>query len=38
MDYGSRLKQLRTDKSFSKLELREIGQLHHVQIGRYENK
>jgi transcriptional regulator with XRE-family HTH domain len=38
MDFGSRLKQLRTDKSFSKLELSEIAQVHHVQIGRYENK
>jgi transcriptional regulator with XRE-family HTH domain len=38
MDFGSRLKQLRTDKGFSKLELSEIAQVHHVQIGRYENK
>ena len=38
MDFGSRLKQLRTDKGFSKLGLSEIAQVHHVQIGRYENK
>jgi transcriptional regulator with XRE-family HTH domain len=38
MDFASRLKQLRIDKGFSKLELSEIAQVHHVQIGRYENK
>lgn len=38
MDFGNRLKQLRTDKGLSKLELSEIAQVHHVQIGRYENK
>jgi transcriptional regulator with XRE-family HTH domain len=38
MDFSSRLKQLRTDKGLSKLELSEIAQVHHVQIGRYENK
>ena len=38
MDFANRLKQLRIDKGFSKLELSEIAQVHHVQIGRYENK
>lgn len=38
MDFGSRLKQLRTEKGFTKIELSEIAQVHHVQIGRYENK
>ncbi len=38
MDFGNRLKQLRTEKGFSKIELSELAQVHHVQIGRYENK
>ncbi len=38
MDFASRLKQLRNEKSLSKLELSETAQVHHVQIGRYENK
>lgn len=38
MDFSSRLKQLRIERGLSKLELSEIAQVHHVQIGRYENK
>ena len=38
MYFSDRLKELRTKRGLSKLELSEIAQVHHVQIGRYENK
>lgn len=38
MDFGNRLKQLRVEKGISKTELSQMANVHHVQIGRYENK
>ncbi|MCB9203241.1 MAG: helix-turn-helix transcriptional regulator [Flavobacteriales bacterium] len=38
MNFGQRLKELRTQKNMTKMELSEIADVHHVQIGRYENK
>jgi transcriptional regulator with XRE-family HTH domain len=38
MDFADRLKKTRTEKGFSKNELGKLAEIHHVQIGRYENK
>ena len=38
MDFSERLKQLRIEKGLSKTDLSNLANVHHVQIGRYENK
>jgi transcriptional regulator with XRE-family HTH domain len=36
--FGERLRQLRTDKKWSRSKLAEQAGVHHTQIGRYETK
>jgi transcriptional regulator with XRE-family HTH domain len=38
MSFADRLKTLRTNQGLSKIELSQAAGVHHVQIGRYENK
>lgn len=38
MSFSKRLKQVRIEKGLSKTELSNLAGVHHVQIGRYENK
>mgnify|MGYP006307359493 CR=1 FL=1 len=38
MTFAERLRKLRSEKGFSKIELGKIAGVHHAQIGRYENK
>ena len=38
MGFAERLKEARLKQGFSKIELSEKADVHHVQIGRYENK
>jgi transcriptional regulator with XRE-family HTH domain len=38
MSFGERLRQLRTDKKWSRSQLAEKASVHHTQIGRYETK
>jgi len=38
MGFAERLKELRVQKGLSKMELSKLADVHHVQIGRYENK
>jgi len=38
MTFASRLKKARVEKGFTKIDLSKIAKVHHVQIGRYENK
>lgn len=38
MSFADRLKEMRTKKGYSKMELSKAAGVHHVQIGRYENK
>lgn len=37
MNFGERIKELRTSKKLSQTELAELTGLHYTQIGRYEN-
>ena len=38
MSFGERLRQLRTEKKWSRSRLAEQAGIHHTQIGRYETK
>ena len=38
MSFADRLKKARLQKGLSKMELSQLANVHHVQIGRYENK
>lgn len=38
MTFAERLKEVRLERGWSKKQLSEAAKVHHVQIGRYENK
>ena len=38
MNFSERLRKIRSEKGFSKIELGKLAGIHHAQIGRYENK
>jgi len=38
MNFSERLRKIRSEKGFSKIELGRLAGIHHAQIGRYENK
>ena len=38
MTFSERLRKIRSEKGFSKMELGKLACIHHAQIGRYENK